>query len=282
MSRIIEVLTPEQVPIRYELAGFGSRALAALIDYGVLLLVFLLLVLAFAFFHIFGLAFGGDMSDFAARMGESVVIGVFTLIVFLLTWGYYIGFETLWNGATPGKRVMGLRVIKDGGHPVDFRAVLIRNLLRAVDLLPGVPLLPVYGLAFVTVLSNTQYKRLGDLAAGTLVVRHERESDEPRYRPGFGDAVVFRLLEPTALSQLSRLTRDEYRMVQRFLDRRTELPQPLRGEFARRLAAPLMQKLAYQPPALGWDDERWLDELDLAYRTRAFSLAAAPADTRKW
>ena len=297
MSRVIEVVTPEQVAIRYELAGFGSRCLAMMIDYVLQLVIFLILLLGFYTYMLLsgGLAANGD---FWEQMSQSIVVGIGILVLFLVSWGYYIAFETLWNGATPGKRVMGLRVVKDGGHPVDFRAVLIRNLLRAVDALPGVPLAPIYGFGFVAVLANNQYKRLGDMAAGTLVVRHGRE-DEQRRQVGFGATEVYRLLDATVLSQLSRLTRDEYRMVQRFLERRDKLAQPLCVEFARRLAQPLMEKFAYQIPA-GIDYERWLDELNLAYRTHAFSMAtpaqppasvapptnidpvAEPEESRRW
>ena len=245
MSRIFEVVTPEQVAIRYELAGFGSRCLATFVDYLVQLGIFLVILLGYYFFWSGSGTAAGGKQNFWESMNHSIVIGIMVLVVFLVTWGYYIAFETLWNGATPGKRMMGLRVIKDGGHPVDFRAALIRNLLRAVDVLPGVPLLPIYGFGFVAVLCSNQYKRLGDMAAGTLVVRHGRDSD-PRRPAGFGAAEVYRLLDATVLSQLARLSRDEYRMVQRFLERRNKLPQTLRVEFARRLALPLMEKFAYR------------------------------------
>ena len=113
---------------------------------------------------------------------------------------YFIFFETLWNGETPGKRLLGLRVIKDAGYPVDFRAVVTRNLIRAVDFLPL-----FYALGFIVQLCGGQYKRLGYFASGTLVVRHGRAEEAQQTH---GDAVVFRLLDATALSQISRLQPD--------------------------------------------------------------------------
>lgn len=271
MARIFEVVTPEQVAIRYELAGFGSRALAALID-----TVLQGLIIA-AIFTLLAIVQANGVVNFGihswAEMATSIVVGIFLLAWFIITWGYHIAFETLWSGETPGKRVMRLRVVRDTGHPVDFRAVVIRNLVRAVDSLPPLLIIPSYGFAFISVVLNPHYKRLGDMAAGTLVVRHGQDDvDDDDFT--FGKTVVFRLLDPSVLSHLSRLTREEFRLAQRFLERRAQLPGALRAEFAKRLATPLMQKVAYQMPLGGVDYERWLDELDLAYRTRYLGSAA--------
>ena len=215
--------------------------------------------------------------EMVGKITGPVLLALTTLGVFLISWGYDILFETLWNGETPGKRMLGLRVIKEGGYPVDFRAVLVRNLLRAVDTLPGVPMVPIYGLGLIAVLANTRYQRLGDMAAGTLVVRHGRRDPAVLYIVGQGNAEVLRLLDTTVISQLSRLTREEYRMVQHFLERRNGIPALLRGEFALRLAAPLMEKFQYQPPKTGVDSERWLEELDLAYRNRTLGVTPSPS-----
>jgi uncharacterized RDD family membrane protein YckC len=272
MPRTFEVITPEHVAIRYELAGFGSRAGAALVDSSLQLLIYLVLA---GILQLLGML---NVIPGFQKWGSSILISVGTITFFLVFWGYYLLFETLWNGETPGKRGMGLRVIKDGGYPVDFRAVLIRNLLRPADTLPTLLILPSYGLAFLTTLLNPHAKRLGDLAAGTLVVRHGKD-DEGISLPGLGETVVYRLLDAGALGQIARLDREEYRMVKLFLDRRRELPAVQRSEFARRLADPLIAKFHYKVPELGMDYERWLDELDLAYRSRAlgvFSQAAVP------
>ena len=143
--------------------------------------------------------------------------------------------------------------------PGGFSHGALRNFLRAVDFLPF-----FYALGFIVQLCSGQYKRLGDYPAGTVVVRHGRAEQE-KTRFG-GQAVVFRLLDATVLSQITRLSRTEYRTVQHFLERRNDLPAPLRAEFARRLALSLIEKFNYQIPALGMDYLRWLEELDLAYR----------------
>jgi len=285
MSRIFEVVTPEHVAIRYELAGIGSRGVAVVID--TLLQGLLYLPLGYGYFLLQRL--------FTNELERGILMGLGILVAFLVFWGYFVLFETLWNGETPGKRMMGLRVIKDAGYPVDFRAVVTRNLIRIADFLPI-----TYAVGFIVVLIHAQYKRLGDCAAGTVVVRHGHEEEKRRKA---GEAVVFRLLDATVISQISRLTRVEYRMVQQFLERRNDLPVPLRVEFARRLAQSLIEKFNYQVPALGMDYTRWLEELDLAYRQRTLGVtttvplpaasapvpvptsaepAAPPVDTRKW
>lgn len=267
MSRTIEIVTPEQVVIQYELAGIGSRGAAALLDALAQLCIYAALLGAITLLmKLTSLPFWDEMSI-------AILISLLTLSFFVIMWGYYIAFETLWNGETPGKRILGLRVMKDGGYPVDFRSVVIRNLVRAADALPGIPGLPFYGLGFVSVLLHGQYKRLGDLAACTVVVRHA--TAEETMKPLLGEAQVMRLLDAATLSQLSRLSREEYRLVQQFLERRNELPSTLQVEFARRLAQQFIDKFSYQVPALGMDYLRWLEELDLAYRRRTLGAPEA-------
>jgi uncharacterized RDD family membrane protein YckC len=271
MSRAIEILTPEHVGIRYELAGFGSRGVAAALDW---MYQALFLAGLYGILRIF-IATGiiPPYDTIALRQGSAFLGGSIALAFTVCMLSYYIAFETLWNGETPGKRKLGLRVIRDGGYPVDFRSVLIRNTVRLLDAMPG-----SYSIGLVAVMATPHYQRLGDLAAGTLVVRHREEDEEQTV--GFGEAERFRLLDANVLTQMARLTRDEYTMVQQFLTRRGHLPVGLRAEFAHRLAEPLIIKFAYRPPALGMDDERWLEEVDLAYRTHAVGSvlsATAPA-----
>lgn len=123
--------------------------------------------------------------DFALRLGivwiaaasMSVMggagIGMFLVLLFFVWWGYYVLFEMWWDGSSPGKRAMKLRVVNDDFTPINFSASLIRNLLRTADLMPG-----CYGLAAATMLCNRNNKRLGDIAAKTVVVSLQR----PRYR----------------------------------------------------------------------------------------------------
>lgn len=207
-----QVLTTEKVPFSYRVAGLGSRFLAWLID----------------LFLIVGLDFMGLM------VGSVLVIGrpglgraLFIVWNFAVMWGYFLFFEWLWHGQTPGKAMMGIRVIQWRGTEINFFQAAVRNLLRFVDSLP-VPLPLGPGLiGFVVAACNRENRRLGDLAADTLVVHVERKA-QPILALGDarGQADRQRLaLLRQRLSQLDReqkqtlldlcLRRDQLRVLER-------------------------------------------------------------------
>ncbi len=102
----------------------------------------------------------------AGKFEESLAIAFIITIVFVIYFGYFIIFETFWNGQTPGKKLMGLRVVRDGGYPADFASIAIRNVIRVGEAVAG-----LYAISAVAALMSPENKRLGDMAAGTLVVR---------------------------------------------------------------------------------------------------------------
>lgn len=143
------VATPEGIELTLRLAGPVPRALAWAVDLATRLIALWLLALLLSSFGGFG-------------------AGVMFLVAFLLEWLFPAWCEARWNGATPGKRLLGLMVLNDDGSPVRWAAALTRNLLRAVDFLPM-----LYATGLVAMLVNRDFKRLGDLAAGTVVVYRE-------------------------------------------------------------------------------------------------------------
>lgn len=147
------VSTPEMVSFDYQLAGIGSRILAQLIDFPIQLLLLLVAVLG-------GIAAGTLVGNSGLAVLATIVAGL------LLAWGYPILSESVWSGQTLGKRVFGLRVVGDQGEPIRISQSFIRNLVRIIDFLPG-----LYGLGLTVLFLNGHGKRLGDLAAGTVVVR---------------------------------------------------------------------------------------------------------------
>jgi uncharacterized RDD family membrane protein YckC len=157
---VLVIETPENLELRLPLAGFGPRFLAQLLDQLAIGLI-VTVIIAIGMSIVFGYSMGSDPES----TGLQVVL-LMVLALFIATLGYYLFFEYFWNGQTPGKRLLGIRVICRGGMPLTFREVLIRNLLRLVDLLP------TYGfVGLICFFSTRNQQRLGDLAADTVVVR---------------------------------------------------------------------------------------------------------------
>ncbi len=160
---LVSVETPESVAFAYELAGAGSRGAAILID-----TVFVSLIIAAEV----GVGILAGMALAAAKLEEANVwvFGIVIAVAFVTYWGYYVFGEVFRNGRTPGKRYLGIRVVRDDGSRVSALDSVIRNAMRIVDALPG-----YYGVGLVTMLLSARSKRLGDMVAGTIVVRDSGE-----------------------------------------------------------------------------------------------------------
>ena len=159
LEQVVDVETPEQVVLTFTVAGIGSRAAAALADSLILLLLFIAS----------GLIIGGVLSRGIHRISsvESIVLALWLLLTFATIWGYYVLFEALWDGQTPGKRMIGLRVVRDGGFSINFAASAVRNLTRALDAQPG----GLYFVGLVSAIVSPSGKRLGDYAVARLSSR---------------------------------------------------------------------------------------------------------------
>jgi uncharacterized RDD family membrane protein YckC len=121
------IVTPENIEFAYDIAGIGSRFLAAMID---TLLIGIAQAIVILIFGLASSAIGlGAADDLLAALGA--------LLAFVILWGYYIAFELLWSGQSPGKRAIGLRVVREGGRPITFVGSAIRYLIRIVDFLPA-------------------------------------------------------------------------------------------------------------------------------------------------
>lgn len=209
----LSVETPESVAFAYDLAGPASRGAALVVD-----TVLLVLIIAAE-----GLAvlLVGTLVDSAGAVPW--LIAVFAVAAFATYWGYYIFGEVLRNGRTPGKRALGIRVVRDDGGRVGVLDSIIRNLIRIVDLLPG-----YYAVGLVSVLLSSSNKRLGDMAAGTVVVR-----DTGDLRTSFGTG---------ELSERTALARD-------YLARRASFTRAARWQVGCELLA-----LWDEVPAEGWEE----------------------------
>ena len=232
--------TPEQIALEFPLAGVGSRFLAIAFDT-------LLQGAAFAVLGGVALLLRGVSGGQFAGMGVWG-LAILLVIAFAIYSAYFAAFEAVWTGQTPGKRLVGLRVIDVSGRPLSVYAAIIRNLLRLVDQLPG-----FYAFGIVSVLVTRRQQRIGDLAAGTVVV-HERlgaRAAAPQAHQG------------GARFGAHRLSNAEIAVVEGFLRRRGELEEWTRRRTAQSIAARMKQTLQVTSSD---DDERVLEQIAAEYR----------------
>jgi uncharacterized RDD family membrane protein YckC len=265
--------TPEQVAIRFPIAGIGSRFLAILAD--TLLQVAIYVALTLVFLLIVSSAPKTGSGEFT-HTGEKWLIAGLILLNFLMYWGYFTLFEARWNGQTPGKKLFKIRVIQDSGRQITFFEAMTRNLVRIVDLFPS-----IYLVGIITMACNRQHKRLGDLAAGTLVV-HERPTEEPIWGgtgPRTITAAAFQPAEkePDFLSQhnlavvlpadaIARLTAEDLNVIDRFFSRALDMELSTRSQIAARLAAQMSAKMNIEAPR-DINPERVLEAIAYQIRT---------------
>jgi len=217
LDNTTEVETPEHVRFRYRVAGPVRRMLAYLIDLliraGVLLVLGLILAIALG--------------------GGSSVTGVILLATFILEWGYYVFFETIGDGRSPGKRALSLRVVKEGGYPIGFIDSVLRNLLRGADFLPVGYLIGLFAMA-----GDSRFRRLGDRVAGTMVVVEERS----RVAPPLTISPPPTAAELDGLPQRPPLSAWERETLELYL-RRADLTPARREELAQMIAPALGQRI---------------------------------------
>ncbi|MDQ4142652.1 MAG: RDD family protein [Actinomycetota bacterium] len=243
----VTLSTPEGVDLDVALAGVGSRFAAALLD--------ALLQLALIYGLPLIVAFG--MGMFGAASGESlgwVLLSLWFIWFFLVFFGYDVLFETLNNGRTVGKMAVGIRVVRVGGGPVGFITSAVRNLLRIVDILPG-----MYAVGMISVLVTTRNQRLGDLAAGTLVVRDATRAQRGVattqhpgiYPPVQSPPAVAAPLDPSLQAwDVSAVTTEDLAAIRSFLERRHTLQPGPRWALAVEMSRRLAPKISGAPTGL--------------------------------
>jgi len=224
----LNIDTPEQIALELPLAGIGSRFLAFAID--TLIQAALYIIAGIVFFLILGL---GTSMWWYVPGSVGPAVGIF--ILFAIYWGYFAVFEALWKGQTPGKRYAGIRVIKESGRPINAFEAIGRNLMRAVDGLPG-----IYGVGLVCMMMNRQSRRLGDFVAGTVVV-HEKRTEE--VRPTWNTAAD----AGSARGALGQVTADELVLIETYLSRRWELDPAVRLRTAIQIADRIKAKTGMEP-----------------------------------
>jgi len=236
----LSIETPELVAIEMPLAGIGSRVLALLVS------LFLPSLKA--------------VSKISSQWAAAIVI----FIVFLLQWGYFTLFEAFWNGRTPGKRVARIRVIQRSGRAIGLFESMARNLLRYVDQFPV-----FYAVGVIAMFSSRQHQRLGDLAAGTLVVR-DREQESPLWGDAGSRTFTAQAFAPRVpipephtsvtlpASGIAKLSATDLGVLEGFFARRLDMSLATRQALAQRIASAIQAKSGLEQPA-GASTETFLE-----------------------
>ncbi|MFN7930660.1 MAG: RDD family protein [Blastocatellia bacterium] len=264
--------TPEHVELQFALASLGNRFLACAIDHAIQMAAIVLTMIT-------ATSVSTEFDRLTTRTIDKMTSGslwtlaVMILVTFVLLFGYFAIFETLWSGQTPGKRWLRLRVIKEDGRPINAFEALARNLLRAADMLP------LYPTGILFVFASPRSKRIGDYVAGTVVVK-ERAAEAPSFaevferdesevlEAGWGfDIARRRIAAPVEFKGDMRvLTAAEIAVVEAFLRRRYDLPELPRQWMAWRVAMPIMNKMRPQFAVETFTYEGFLEELLARYR----------------
>jgi uncharacterized RDD family membrane protein YckC len=242
----LSIETPELVSIEMPLAGIGSRFIALLVDTliwsaGMFVMGILLFILTPA------------LKAFSS-LSYQWVVALFTFLLFLFNWGYFTLFEAFSNGRTPGKRVAGIRVIQRSGRPIGLVESMARNLVRYVDQIPF-----FYAVGVIAIFVTRQHQRLGDLAAGTLVVR-DRDQELPIWSEAGSRTFTSQLITPHIINPephtlvslpedgIAKLSAADLEVLEGFLARRLDMPLPARQALANRIAAAIKAKSGLEPP----------------------------------
>lgn len=283
MEERVQISTPDHVELEFELAGPGSRFSAYLVDFlfSILLIVgVFVLVMTFGGFGLRALfnLFRGE-SGWAASWAAAVLIFIF----FLINWGYYVFFEGLKQGSTPGKKWLGIRVIRQDGLPIGVREAALRNLVRAADMLPP----PCYAIGGLVMYFDPQGRRLGDMVAGTYVVVERFDLGTQSVS---GAAWAQRIEQGRSRQAVTlakgSLSPHQIGLIEQYLARRHELADDRRQALAWQITEPLLSlveedrdQLARQPDRALRCEQILLQILEVA-QNKGQRLAAIPKESR--
>lgn len=237
----LDIDTPEQIALEFPLAGIGSRFLALAVDSLLQIAVVAALFIVGAIAAIgYSDAMNGAGRFFSQTLGAILLV----LVPFCLYWGYFAFFEILWQGKTPGKRLAGIRVIHQTGRPMTAVECIGRNLMRGVDILPG-----IYAAGLVCMMCNKQNRRIGDYLAGTIVV-HDKGTEAVASAVSWGSDTD--RAQPT---EVRNLASNELVLIETYLNRRYQLDYTIRTATAQRIVTMISEKTGAQKPPDQSDDD---------------------------
>jgi uncharacterized RDD family membrane protein YckC len=254
----LSIETPELVAIDMPVAGIGSRFVAILIDYLIWTVAIIGIIIVIALVD-------PSLYNFS-QLGEKWATAISILIPFLLFWGYFTLFEAFWDGRTPGKRMAKIRVIQRSGRGIGLFESMTRNLLRIVDQFPF-----IYAVGVVSIFLTRDHQRLGDLAAGTLVI-HDRENLAELSTTSSGRTFTSGMFDPTPLPErriagpevaavrVQGLVAADLEVLEGFFARRLDFSLETRALLAQRIADGIRAKTGFAVPA-GMSTETFLEEV---------------------
>ena len=237
MVEDFRLATPEAIEVSYDIAGIGTRFLAQLVD-----------VIAIA--GIIGVVGAGVVFlSTVGSLGNTAATIVIPATSFLVLFGYFTLYEAFWSGQTPGKRALQVRVIKVGGYPIGFVESFIRNLIRLLDLMPT-----AYGVGIITMFISTHSRRLGDYAAGTIVVKERVDSlpatpSTQAQSPTHSPVRSVGGLDPDELDwNLHLLAAADLTIIAEYLERAPSLPPDARTRIGNQIATGIAGRIGAREP----------------------------------
>ncbi|WP_392532400.1 RDD family protein [Nostoc sp. C117] len=250
--------TPESVELEFTLAGIGNRAFALLIDYTLLGISLLMLVLLWTFFSTQLFNFLEDFFN-NGQLGLWL-LAIFFIIAFAIYISYFVFFETLWFGQTPGKRIAKIRVVRDDGRLIGLQQATLRALLRPFDetLFIG---------AFLIMLGSRE-KRLGDLAAGTIVIQAQPTTASATLTISAPAKILHEELLQTA--NLSQLLPDDFAIIREYLQRRSAMSLKAKASLSLKLAEQVIAIINLEKLPEGITPDVFLEAIYLVYQHQEF------------
>ncbi|MBD0263507.1 MAG: RDD family protein [Tolypothrix sp. Co-bin9] len=254
----IKFRTPESVELEFTLAGIGNRAWALLIDYLVLAVIMTVFVVAWVTVSV-------QLADlWTGIFGKQVslwLVAIALIFGFAIYTGYFVFFETLWQGQTPGKRFAKIRVVRDDGRPVGLQQATLRALLRAID--------EFFYLGSLFIIFSDREKRLGDLAAGTIVIQAQRPLAATTLTISEEAKPVYEHLLQVA--DLSLLLPDDFAVIREYLLRRSVMSTKARASLALELTKQVQDIIDLEKLPENVVPDVFLEAVYLAYKAIEFS-----------
>ncbi|MEA5533416.1 RDD family protein [Crocosphaera sp. XPORK-15E] len=247
--------TPESVELDFTLAGIGNRTLALVFDYlflGLILIFYSLITFIFAKF------LGDILSDYLSDVADIYLWlwAISLLILFFTYTGYFVFFETLWQGQTPGKRFAKIRVICDDGRPIGLQQATLRTLLRPID--------DILFIGVLLIVFSKSEKRIGDLLAGTLVIQEESEKPKANFLISEEAKNLVNSINNTA--NLTNLSPENFAVIREYLQRREAMLLQAKHELSRKLAYQVKDIIQLAEIPEGTTANHFLEAVYLAYQ----------------